>query len=362
MAASRTLMMKRLVNTWVAAAVVLVVSIGKTAAQDRSGEAAAQPKKILFLYSFGPSFQPWARWGREICKELVKQSRWPLDIQEHSVITARNDDDAAEAKFVEYLAALNAQRQPDLIVAFGAPAARFVQRHRADLYPTTPMLLAAVEVRRIDQSMLSEQDVVAAVRADYVVLFENILRLLPETKAIAIIIGNSPNERFWADEQQGTLGPLIANRVELIFYNERPFGEILKEAASLRPHSAIFYEQLAVDGAGVGYGDKEPLDRIYEVANAPIFSQDETYFNGKIVGGRCGRRPRVPERRLLPPSDCWEERRQVASMFVQSNFQYRNTIGGNFSVGTSARAACRRGAKSCFGSRRHGNVIRGNSR
>jgi His Kinase A (phospho-acceptor) domain len=279
------LMMKRLVNTWVAAAVVLVVSIGETAAQERSGEAAAQPKKILFHYSFGPSFQPWARWGREICKELVKQSRRPLDIQEHSVITARNGDDAAEAKFVEYLAALNAQRQPDLIVAFGAPAARFVQRHRADLYPTTPMLLAAVEVRRIDQSMLSEQDVVAAVRADYVVLFENILRLLPETKAIAIIIGNSPNERFWADEQQRMLGPLIANRVELIFYNKRPFGEILKEAASLPPHSAIFYEQLAVDGAGVGYGDKEPLDRIYEVANAPIFSQDETYFNGKIVGG-----------------------------------------------------------------------------
>jgi signal transduction histidine kinase len=285
MAASRTLMMKRLVNTWVAAAVVLVVSIGETAAQDRLGEAAAQPKKILFLYSFGPSFQPWARWGREICKELIKQSRWPLDIQEHSVITARNGDDAAEAKFVEYLAVLDAQRQPDLIVAFGAPAARFFQRHRADLYPTTPMLLAAVEVRRIDQSMLFEQDVVAAVRADYLVLFENVLRLLPETKAIAIIIGNSPNERFWAGDQQRILGPLIANRVELIFYNERAFGEILKEVASLPPHSAIFYEQLAVDGAGVGYGDKEPLDRIYEVANAPIFSQDETYFNGKIVGG-----------------------------------------------------------------------------
>ena len=147
------------------------------------------------------------------------------------------------------------------------------------------MLLAAVEVRRIDQSLLSEQDVVAAVRADYVVLFENVLRLLPETKAIAIIIGNSLNERFWAGEQQRILGTLLANRVKLIFYNERTFQEILKEVASLPPHSAIVYEQLAVDGAGVGYGDKEPLDRIYEVANAPIFSQDETYFNGKIVGG-----------------------------------------------------------------------------
>ena len=190
---------------------------GETVTQDKSEGAVAQSKKILFLYSFGPSFQPWATWGREICKEMDKQSRWPLDVHEHSVITARNEDAAADAKFVEYLAALDDQRPPDLIVAFGAPAARFVQRHRADLYPTTPMLLAAVEVRRIDQSMLSEHDVVAAVRADYGVLFENILRLLPETKAIAIIIGNSPNERFWADEQRRILGPLLANRVELIF-------------------------------------------------------------------------------------------------------------------------------------------------
>ena len=116
MAASRTLRMKRLVNTWLAAAVIVVVSIGETAAQP----TPAAPKQILFLYSFGSTFQPWATWGREICKELVKQSPWPLDIQEHSLVTARTGDDAAEAKFVEYLKALYAQRPPDLIVAFGA--------------------------------------------------------------------------------------------------------------------------------------------------------------------------------------------------------------------------------------------------
>ena len=64
----------------------------------------------------------------------------------------------------------------------------------------------------------------------------------------------------------------------MIFYGEQPFEEILKEVASLPPHSAIFYQQLAVDGAGAVYGDKDPLKRIYEVANAPIFSFDQTYF------------------------------------------------------------------------------------
>ena len=192
MAASRASWLKRLACMWVAAVVVLVVSIGETAAQPKSGETAAQPKKILLLHSFGPNFEQGAAWSREIQKELNRQSPWPLDIQEQSLVTALDGDDAAEAKFVEYLKALYAQRPPDLIVALGAPAARFVQQHRAKLFPTTPMLLAAVEVRRVDPSMLSEQDAVAGARFDQVALVENILRLLPETKAIAIIIGNSP--------------------------------------------------------------------------------------------------------------------------------------------------------------------------
>jgi hypothetical protein len=285
MSASHTLRMKRLVHVWIAAVVVLVVSIGETTAQPKSGEAAAQPKKILLLHTFGPNFEQGAAWSREIRNELNRQSPWPLNIQEQSLVTALDGDDAAEAKFVEYLAALYAQRPPDLIVALGAPAARFVQQHRTDLYQTTPMPLAAVEVRRVEQSMLSERDALAGVRFDQVAAFENILRLLPETKAIAIILGNSPKERFWIGELKRIWGPLLENKVELIFYNERSFEEILKKVASLPPHSAIYYQQLAVDGVGVVYGDKEPLKRIYEVANAPIFTFDQSYFSGEVVGG-----------------------------------------------------------------------------
>jgi signal transduction histidine kinase len=270
---------------WVTAAVVLLVSIGGTVAQPGSGETADQPKKILFLHSYGPNFQPWATWSREIHRELNRQSPWLPDIQEYSVVTARGGDVSSEPKFAEYLGALYAERPPDLIVAIGSPAARFVQRHRPGLFPTTPMLLTAIEVRRIDQFNLSGQDAAVGVRFDQVVLVENILRLLPKTKAIAMILGNSPVEQFWGGEHKRILGPLLENKVDLIFYNDLPFGEILKKVASLPPHTAIFFQQMAVDGAGAVYGDKEPLKRIHELANAPIFSFDEAYFNGEIVGG-----------------------------------------------------------------------------
>ena len=280
--------MKWLANLWIAVAVFLLVSIGGTAAQPKSGETAAQPKELLVLHPYGQSFEPWTVWGREIRTELIRQSPWPLNIQEYSLVTVRDGNNAAEPKFVEYLRALYAQRPPDLIVALGGPAARFVQRHRADLFPTTPMLLAAVDARRVEPSMLSEQDTVVGLRNDHVAYVENILRLLPETKTIAMIIGNSPAERFWVGDVQRELKPLIEkNKVELLFYNEQPFAEILKEVANLPPHSAIFFQQMMVDGAGAVQGDKEPIKRIYEVANAPIFTNDMARVNDgvQVVGG-----------------------------------------------------------------------------
>ena len=160
-------------------------------------------KEFFLLHTFGPNFEQGASWSREIQRELNRQSPWPLNIQEQSLVTALDGNDIAEGKFVEYLKALYAQRPPDLIVSLGAPAARFIQLHRADLFPPTPMLLAAVEVRRVEPSILSGQDAVAGVRYDQVAAIENILRLLPETKAIAIIIGKSPGERFWAGDTNG---------------------------------------------------------------------------------------------------------------------------------------------------------------
>ena len=51
---SRTSWLKRLVHMWIAVAVVLLVSLGGTAAQPKSGETAAQPKKF-FVVQVSPS-------------------------------------------------------------------------------------------------------------------------------------------------------------------------------------------------------------------------------------------------------------------------------------------------------------------
>ena len=60
---------------------------------------------------------------------------------------------------------------------------------------------------------------------------------------------------------------------------------ILKHAAALPPQSAIFWELMIVDAAGVVHEGGTALTRLHAVANAPIFSYDEAFFGREIVGG-----------------------------------------------------------------------------
>ena len=145
---------------------------------------------------------------------------------------------------------------PISIVSVGAPAANFVQRHRKDLFPTTPMVFTAVERRRVDFQKLTEHDAVVASSNDDIVFFENILRVLPLTKTISVVVGTSPNETFWREELRRTTAPL-AGRVQFRYYNELSFEDILRDAAALGGRGG----KSGGEGGGVGRGGDEEEGR-----------------------------------------------------------------------------------------------------
>jgi signal transduction histidine kinase len=248
------------------------------------GADAAEPKRVMLLYSFGRDFKPWSDYATTIRTELTRQSPWPIDITEHSLVAARFSDENPELPFVAYLEALFSKRPPDLIVSLGAPAAAFVQRHRSRLFPKTPMVFTAVERRRVQYSNLTDNDAVVAVHIDYRRAIENILQVLPGTKNVAVVVGTSPIEQFWRKEIDKETQPL-RDRIAFRWYDQMPFESALKDASTLPPHSAIFWELMLVDAAGVVYEGDTALAKLHAVANAPVFSYDESFFGQYIVGG-----------------------------------------------------------------------------
>jgi signal transduction histidine kinase len=247
------------------------------------GQAAdPEPKRVMMLHSFGLRFRPWTDYSEAFRAEMSR--RTSVEFQDHSLLNARRNNDKSDAPFVEYLRSLNVDQPPDLIVAIGAPAANFVQAHRKDLFATTPMLYTLVERRRVDFDKLTKYDTVVAASNNDSVFFENILRVLPLTTTIAIVVGASPSETFWRNEVAKST-TRFADRVQFRWYNELSFEDMLKDAANLPAHSAIFWIGLNVDAAGVAHEGNSAFSRLYRVANAPIFFHDETFFGEGIVGG-----------------------------------------------------------------------------
>jgi signal transduction histidine kinase len=250
-----------------------------------TGAAVAQPKRVLLLHSFGPDFSPFSDVAQSFHKAVVKQSREPIDFYEASIYTPRlrnpnNHEDALR----EYLRNFYSAHKPDLVVTIGAPAMDFAQRHRQQLFPGTALLITGIAQRLIPTGALTKNDMFVALRLDIPSSFENILRLRPNTKQIAVVIGNSTLEQFWIEEMRRQLRP-FEPRVKITYLNELSLSGMVQRVTDLPPQSAVFYVFVAVDGAGVA----QPLDRAFtpirDAAKVPLFSWFDYHLGRGIVGG-----------------------------------------------------------------------------
>jgi signal transduction histidine kinase len=244
---------------------------------------AAEPKRVLVLHSFS-DFEAEDAFGDYFRRDLADKSSYPIEQFEVTLEIARFKEGERDAAFVEYLKALFAEHPPDLVVTMVSPAARFVQRHRHDLFPSTPVLFAALDARALGDEPLTGNDTMVPNLLDRRAIIENILQTLPSTTTVAVAIGNAPIERFWVNELRHEVQPL-ESRVHFIFLNELSLGDMLARAGALPPRSAIYFGHLVVDGRGVPYSQDEVLTRLHAVANAPIFGQYDYQLGRGILGG-----------------------------------------------------------------------------
>lgn len=246
--------------------------------------AAAQPKRVLLLHSFGPQFVPWVFFAAQFREDLFKLSPYKIDLYEVSLEGARFQQPEEQGPIVDYLAALFGQRELDVIVTIGAPATFFVQKYRAQFFPSTPLVMGGPERRAINYDALTPNDAPVAVGLDFEKWIEGILQVLPDTTHIAWAVGASPLERYWTEEFK-RVSQRFAERVTFEWFNDLKFEEMLTRVAELPSHSAVFYVDLRVDAAGVPLDRDLVLPRLRQATKAPIFSYIDSYLGSGIVGG-----------------------------------------------------------------------------
>jgi signal transduction histidine kinase len=248
------------------------------------GPAVAESRRVLLLHSFGQHFQPWSAVAARFREQLVRKSDNSVDVYEASLESARLSEPFDERPIVDYLRALFDRNKLELAIAIGAPAARFFQRHRNELFPSTPLLITAADQSTLKEDALTAKDATVPSLLELPKLLDNIFHVLPDTRNIFFVIGASPLERFWVEAMRKAFQP-FASRATFEWLNDLSLDEMVKRAAILPPHSAIFYASIRVDAGGIPNEEDRALTLLRETANAPIFSYLDSNLGHGVVGG-----------------------------------------------------------------------------
>jgi signal transduction histidine kinase len=243
-------------------------------------EPKPEPKRVLLLHaSSGANL----RYATSIRAEFDRRSPHPLEIYDASFVTGRPGDEAVAERYGEYLGAIFPDQNIDLAVVVGGASVRLYNRFWLKLFPNTP-LLAIAEERRLPASKSSANETTIATAIDFSKVVENMLRVLPETTSVAVIVGNSSIERYWVEQMRAAFEP-FTGRVTFTWLNELSLEEILRRAATLPRRSAIFFGLMLADAAGVVHEEDKVFSMLHAVANAPIFSYYDGQFGKGIIGG-----------------------------------------------------------------------------
>jgi signal transduction histidine kinase len=264
---------------------LVVATVAAIAFLFASNAQAAGPKRVLLVHSFGSASPPFTVESRAFETELVQKMGARVDLDEVSLDMARYTDRDMQEAIVDYLQKRQAKWQPDLVVPIGAPASIFVANYRNRLFPETPILYASADRRLLPPGALEKNAAYIGQVYDIPGLLEDMLQIAPATKNIAVVVGATPLEHVWQEVLQKASEPL-ASRINFTYYSDLSFDQMLQRAATLPPNSYIFVLLLVRDAAGVTLNADEALQRLHQVANAPINSIFNHQLGLGIVGGR----------------------------------------------------------------------------
>jgi signal transduction histidine kinase len=248
------------------------------------GAMAKEAKRVLLLHSFGPEFAPYELIVATIRTELAKGSSEPIAVYDASLDAGQTSGPEDAQAFLDLLRRRFAGSPPDVVITIGPPAASVYPLNRDNVFPGTPLVLAGLDARFIPRSALRDGDAAVANHQNVPGLVGNILRVLPDTQTIEVVLGDTPLERYWVEDSRREFAQ-FASRVKLEWLNDLSLDQMRARVAALPPHSAVLYAFVMIDAAGVPYERGVALQRLLEVSAAPVFSMAESEVGHGVVGG-----------------------------------------------------------------------------
>ena len=245
-----------------------------------AADTSPPPKTVLVLYSFTDRKVP----DELEILESTTRSRlsMPVDFHVEYLGSARFDAPGYEKGLVESLFSVYGGKKIDLVIADFYPALRFAVDHRQELFPGAPIVFSSIPPKRLEGQKLSPGVTGITMDVDLQGTIDLALRLRPDTKNAAVIVGTAETDRYWGalidrDLRQHQPGLTVVDLIGL------PPDQLLKQVSALPSHTAVFFQAIPEEGAQPVIGTNEIVSTIAQ--QFPTYCFVNRCLGRGVIGG-----------------------------------------------------------------------------
>jgi signal transduction histidine kinase/ABC-type uncharacterized transport system substrate-binding protein len=175
-------------------------------------------------------------------------------------------------------------RKLDLIVLLGPNAIQILAEPRA-IFPNVPAVFCCTAPGQIDLTRIDHQSTGSWFQLEPAKSVGAALGLLPETRHIFVVAGQSEYDRSLTALVKTDL-TTYANKLDVIYLTDLPMSELQERVRHLPDHSIVLYLSFFKDALGREFLNiAEALPMIAGAANAPVFGISDTQLGHGVVGG-----------------------------------------------------------------------------
>jgi signal transduction histidine kinase len=249
----------------------------------------AQPtsarRNILIISEFGESHRGVAMINQELIEGLTRNSESQIEFYIESLDTTTVLKEESQREIRDWIIRRYRDEKLDAIVAVGPTPIMFLTNGDPPPFPGVPVVICAGYLGAAPPPPLDARFTGTWLRIDPKKTIDVALRLLPETRQLAIVAGSSEFDKARLAQVREGLKE-YEGKLDFIDLTGLPMNELLGKLRQLPKNTIVLYVCFFRDAVGQLYVNATTaLPMVAEAAKAPVFGMADSYIGHGIVGG-----------------------------------------------------------------------------
>ncbi len=263
--------------------VVCLLPIPSHAQTQPQVSPAANPKRILVLYSYGYSLPSYWKFNPGLVSVMEKAGVKYGDLFFEYLDLPHIGDTERKQALADILRHKYAEISLDLIITIHAPATLFLRNEAKDTFPHVPTISWIMQ-EGFNQDYAGNRHLQIFAGLDVQGTLERALELFPETRRVLFISGTFQIDAETEREARSIFSHW-ESELQFEYTSHLSVEEMLERVANLPPQSIVIYWNVIRDKTGRIFNQTDVGRMVAMTANAPVFCLFDTLLGFGMVGG-----------------------------------------------------------------------------